>query len=201
VSLLKKIFILIVVLQFCTVLYPLPSSAFKTYHVAIVPLINTANCKDTEVLQLIHTKVSDKFKFPFYEIIPTKVVTEALQENKTMGKVTDIAKMKELSKNLSADIIVVIELVQAQSTTITPSLLSLNDDTYVDTKVLLKCYTYSAGDDKYLSLKASNSGIEPLSVDTNLYSYTEKAIDQLLAKLPYKRVPDDAITNNTNNDL
>jgi phenolic acid decarboxylase len=200
-AVLKRIFILIMLLQFYTVLSPLPSFAFKTYHVAIVPLINTANCKDQEVLQLIHTKVSDKFKFPFYEIIPTEAVTTALQKNTTTEKVTDTAPLKELSKKLSADIIVVVELVQAQSTTITPSIWSLNDDTYVDTNVLLKCYTYSASNDKYLSLKASNSGIEPMTVDTNLYNSVGKAMDQIIAKLPYKRVPNDAITNNTSDSL
>jgi len=197
----KKFFFLILLLQFYTVLFPLPALAFKTNHVAIVPLINTANCKDKEVLQLIHTKVSDKFKFPFYEIIPTEAANTALQENMTREKVTDKTLMKELSKKLSADIIIVVELVQAQSATITPSVWSLNDDTYVDTNVLLKCYTYSASEDKYLSLKASDSGIEPMRIDRTLYNSVEKTMDQIIAKLPYKRVPNDAITETATNNL
>jgi hypothetical protein len=197
----KKIFILVALLQFYTILSPLPALAFKTYHVAIVPLINTANCKDQEVLQLLHTKVSNKFKFPFYEIIPTEAVTAALLKNTATEKVTGKAPMKELSNKLSADIIIAVELVQAQSTTITPSIWSLHDDTYVDTNVLLKCYTYSASDDTYLSLKASNSGIEPMTIDTNLYNAVENVMDQIIAKLPYKRVPNDAITNSTSGVL
>lgn len=196
----KKIFILVALLQFYTIFSPLPALAFKTYHVAIVPVINTANCKDQEVLELLHTKVNNKFKYPFYEIIPPEDVTTALRDT-TAKKIIDKASMKELSNKLSADIVIAVELVQAQSTTITPSLLSMNDDTYVDTKVLLKCYTYSASDDTYLSLKAANSQVEAMRVDTNLYNYVEEAMDEIIAKLPYKRVPNDAISNPSNNHL
>ncbi len=75
----KKIFILIIFLQFYAFLAPLPALAYNTNHVAILPLINTANCKDKEVMQLIETKVKEKFKFPFYEIIPTDSVIAAKQ--------------------------------------------------------------------------------------------------------------------------
>jgi hypothetical protein len=197
----KKIFILVALLQLYTIFSPLPALAFKTYQVAIVPLINTANCKDQEVLELLHTKINNKFKYPFYEIIPTEAVTTALRENTTTKKIIDNASMKELANKLSADIIIAVELVQAQSTTMTPSILSMNDDTYVDTKVLLKCYTYSASDDTYLSLKAANSQVEAMRVDTNLYNYVEEAMDEIIAKLPYKRVPNDAISNTSNNHL
>lgn len=196
----KKIFILVALLQFYTIFSPLPALAFKTYHVAIVPVINTANCKDQEVLELLHTKVNNKFKYPFYEIIPPEDVTTALRDT-TAKKIIDKASMKELSNRLSADIVIAVELVQAQSTTIIPSMLSMNDDTYVDTKVLLKCYTYSASDDTYLSLKAANSQVEAMRVDTNLYNYVEEAMDEIIAKLPYKRVPNDAISNPSNNRL
>ena len=197
-SVFKKIFLFIALLQFYTFISPLPALAFKTYHVALVPIINTANCKDQEVLQLLHTKISDKFKFPFYEIIPAETVNAALQEKKTARNSTDKISMKELSEHLSADIVVAVELVQADSRIITPSLWSLhtNDDTYVDTHVLVKCYTYSASDDNYLSLKASSSGIEAMRIDTDLYHAVEKSIDEIIAKLPFKRVPNDAITNN-----
>lgn len=193
----KKIFILVALLQLYTFFSPLPALAYKTYHVAIVPLINTANCNDKEVLQLIHNKVSDKFKFPFYEIIPTEDVITALPANMVMGKATDKALMKELAKKIPADIIIAVELVQARSQIITPSIWSFhsNDDTYVDTHVLLKCYTYSASDDNYLSLKASESGVESMRIDTTLYNSVAKAMDEMIAKLPYKRVPPDAIAN------
>jgi hypothetical protein len=199
----KKIFILIAFLQFYAFLAPLPALAYNTNHVAILPLINTANCKDKEILQLVETKVKDKFKFPFYEIIPTESVTSTIKKSMTMEKITNQSSMKKLSADLPADIIIAIELVQAQSLLVTPSLWSLysDDDTYLDTKVFIKCYTYNVKNDTYLSLKASSSGLEPIRVDTTLYSSVEKAMDQIIRKLPYKRVPDDALSKNIESSL
>lgn len=199
----KKIFVLIAFLQFYAFLAPPSALAYNTNHVAILPLINTANCKDKEILQLVETKVKDKFKFPFYEIIPTESVTTGIKKSMTMEKITNQSSMKKLSADLPADIIIAIELVQAQSLLVTPSLWSLysDDDTYLDTKVFIKCYTYNVKNDNYLSLKASSSGLEPIRVDTTLYNSVEKAMDQIIRKLPYKRVPDDALSKNTESSL
>lgn len=199
----KKIFILIVFLQFYTFLAPLPALAYNTYHVAILPLINTANCKDKEIIQLIETKVKDKFKFPFYEIIPTASVITAIEQSIHREKITNQSSMKIISADLPADIVIAIELVHAQSLIVTPSLWSLysDDDTYLDTNVFIKCYTYTVKNDSYRSLKASNSGLEPMRIDTTLYNSVEKTMDQMIKKLPYKRVPDDALSKNIESSL
>ncbi len=185
----KKFLILIAFLQLYIVLTPLPAFAYNTYHVAVVPVVNTANCQDEEILKLIQTKVKDKFKFPFYEIIPV--------QKEALTRLKDKASIEQLANDLSADIVIGIELVNAQSAIVTPSFWSFysnNDDTYLDTRVLIKCYTYTVKDDIYLSLKASSSGLEPMRVDTNLYNSVGKAMDEIIGKLPYKRVPDDALT-------
>lgn len=197
----KKICILIALLQFSAVLIPLPAFAFKTYHVAVLPLINSAHCSDQEVLQLVQTKINDKFKYPFYEIIPLAPLSTDMQKN-ISEKTRDKANMIQLADALSADIVIAVELVRAESVIVQhPSIwnFSSNDDTYVDTNVILKCYTYSAADDRYLSFKASTYGVEPMTVDTDLYHSVGKTMDQLTSKLPYKRVPQDAVTSSNNN--
>ncbi|GMB01499.1 hypothetical protein [Pelosinus sp. IPA-1] len=196
--LLKKICILFVLLQFSSLLIPLPAFAFKTYHVAVLPLINSAHCSDQEVLQLVQTKINDKFKYPFYEIIPLSADMQKSISEKTRNK----ANMIQLTDALSADIVIAVELVRTESVIVHPSIWNFssnNDDTYVDTNVLLKCYTYSAADDRYLSFKASTYGVEPMTADTDLYHSVEKTMDQLTSKLPYKRVPQDAVTTSNNN--
>ncbi|MCC5464261.1 hypothetical protein [Pelosinus baikalensis] len=192
----KKFLILIAFLQLYIILNPLSALAYNTYHVAVLPLVNTANCQDEEIVELVQTKVKNKFKFPFYEIIPAESAARAVQKD-TLKKLKDKAAMEKLAKDLSADIVIGVELVQAQAVTVTPSfwgLYSDDDDTYLDTRVLIKCYAYTAKDGTYLSLKASNSGLEPLRVDTSLYNSVGKAMDELIGKLPYKRVPADALT-------
>ncbi|MDF2633161.1 MAG: hypothetical protein K0R78_35 [Pelosinus sp.] len=199
----KKLLLVIIFLQCYAFLAPLPALAYNTYHVAIVPLINTANCKDQEIIQLIETKVKDKFKFPFYEIIPTQSVTTALQKRLLREKITNQSAMKKLSTDLPADIIIAIELVHAESRIVRPFFWSYDsdDETYLDTNVLVKCYTYSAKKDTYLSLKGSSYGLEPMRIDTNLYNSVEEAMDQIIRKLPYKRVPDDVLDKNIESSL
>ncbi|AIF53267.1 hypothetical protein [Pelosinus sp. UFO1] len=197
----KKICILFALLQFSAVLIPLPAFAFKTYHVAVLPLINSAHCSDQEVLQLVQTKINDKFKYPFYEIIPLAPLSTDMQKN-ISEKTRDKANMTQLADALSADIVIAVELVRAESVIVHPSIWNFssnNDDTYVDTNVLLTCYTYSAADDRYLSFKASTYGVEPMTADTDLYHSVEKTMDQLTSKLPYKRVPQGAVTSSNNN--
>ncbi|EIW20233.1 MULTISPECIES: hypothetical protein [Pelosinus] len=192
----KKFLILIAFLQLYIILTPLPALAYNTYHVAVVPLVNTANCQDEEILELIQTKVKNKFKFPFYEIMSVESTAGAVQKD-TLKNLKDKAAMEQLANDLSADIVIGIELVDAQSATVTSSfwgLYSDDDDTYLDTRVLIKCYAYTVKDGTYLSLRASSSGLEPMRVDTNLYNSVGKAMDELIGKLPYKRVPADALT-------
>lgn len=196
----KKICLLFALLQFSALLMPLPALAFKTYHVAVLPVINTANCTDQEVLELIETKISDKFKYPFYEKMPLAPLSVDMQKN-ISEKTRTKTNMIQLADALSADIVVAVELVRAQSVIVQhPSIWNFsNDDTYVDTNILLTCYTYSAADDRYLSFKASTYGVEPMTTDTDLYHAVEKTMDQLTNKLPYKRVPHDAVTSSNNN--
>ena len=198
--LLKKICILFALLQFSVFLMPLPTFAFKTYHVAVLPLINSAHCSDQEVLQLVQTKINDKFKYPFYEKIPLSSLSVDMQKN-ISEKTKTKANMIQLADTLSADIVIAVELVRTDSVVVHPFTWSFSNDdnTYVDTNVLLKCYTYSAVDDRYVSFKASTYGIEPMTADTDLYHAVEKTMDQLTSKLPYKRVPQDAVTTSNNN--
>ncbi len=113
------------------------------------------------------------------------------------------SSMKIISADLPADIVIAIKLVHAQSLMVTPSLWSYysDDDTYLDTNVFIKCYTYTAKNDSYRSLKASNSGLEPMGIDTTLYNSVEKTMDQIIKKLPYKRVPDNALSKNIESSL
>lgn len=197
-----KIFIILLLLQLYSLAAPLPALCFQTYKVAIIPLINTAECKDNETLQLINSTTAGKFKYPFYEIIATETVTTALKGNTASKNVTTKATMKELSASLPADIIIAIDLVRAKSLLATTSLWDFHsrDNTYVDTDVVIQCYTYSAADDNYLAVKVSESGIEPMTIDTSVYKSVERLMDQITSKLPYKRVPPNAITG-TNNSM
>ena len=198
-----KIYLFLILLQLYALLVPIPALAYKTYAVAIIPIVNTAQLKDTEVLHLINTKTRNKFKFPFYEIIPSETVTAAIKETTTDNEpITTKDTMKKLSTNLSADIIIAVELVKGKSTIIEPSPWSFyyyDRDTYVDTDVRIRCYTYSTVNDNYLSLEASESGKERLSVDTSVYRSAERLMNQLTSKLPYERVPKDAFLKENNN--
>lgn len=182
----KKLFLLLTVLCFAAAL---PAFAIEPFNVAVLPPINTANFNDPDDVQIIQNTIKQPFKYPYYLLIPADTVQNTARAYLAENKSTRLATEKSLAamaNKLSADIVVVVELSKVRQ----DRLSSLRfDDTYVESDVALTCYAYSAISKKYDVLKVRKWETEPESIDTNLSVILKNLTEELLVKLPYKRIP------------
>lgn len=183
----KKLLFLLLVL--CVSLTALPAAAITPLKVAVLPVINTANYKYIDDVQIIDKMIKKPFKYPYYTLIPLPVVEKAGQEyfvqNKGL-KLSDEKAMMELADRLAADIVVTVELSKFRMDRTTSFWL---DDTYVESDIELKCYAYSALSKKYDVIKVKKCDRESESVNTNANVVFTELTEEILTKLPYKRIP------------
>ena len=180
-----KLFLLLLVL--CTA--PLSTFAIEPITVAVLPPINTDHLRYLDDNQVIQNTIKKPFKYPYYSLLPADTVQTAttayLSEHKT-SRLTDEKSMAELATNLSADLVVVVELSQVRQDRVHTF---WSDETYIDSDIVLKCYAYSALLNRYDVIKAVKYERESESVNTNLDVIFKDLTEQLLVKLPYKRIP------------
>lgn len=179
--------LLLLLLVFCTV--PLPACAINPINVAVLPPINTANYRYLDDIQVIQSTITKPFKYPYYSLLPADTVQKAaktyLAEHKT-SRLTDEKVMAELATNLSADLVVVVELSQVRQDRVHTFWF---DETYVESDIVLKCYAYSSLLDRFDMIKAVKYDSESESIDTNIDIIFKDLTEQMLVKLPYKRIP------------
>ena len=179
--------------------FALPNSvfAFPKYKVALLPIINTANLKTTEVSDLITYKIHRKLRFPFYEFIPNSEVNRLLQTVSTQNQLIspDQKTLSFLSQTLSADIVIAVEVVRARADQqYTFSSWDENDQTIETINVLLKYYAYSAKDNQYYFIKAAKYTSEQLNFNSGLLYAVQTVTDELLQKSPFKTIPESVLT-------
>ena len=172
----------------------LPNSvfAFPQYKVALLPTLNTANLNTTEVSKLIEYKIHRKLRFPFYEFIPATESATALKMVTTKHNlpIVDQGSLTLMSESLSADIVLIAEVIRAQSHLQNSfSLWHVSDDTIETIDVQLKLYAYSAKDDKYYIVKAQKYSSAPATANHTLQSTVDEAMDELLKQLPFETIP------------
>ncbi len=173
----------------CLTAAAVPAYAITPLKVAVLPVMNTAKYRYPEDLGVIQNTLIKPFKYPYYTLLPLAAVDDTvkqfLQANKGR-KCSDQQVMAELAAKLSADLVVVAELSQLRL----DRMYSYNyDDTYIRSDVALTAYAYSALTQKYDRIKVTKAEIEDESVDTNAPAILQDLTEQILVKLPYKRIP------------
>lgn len=185
-SLHKMLFTLLIL---CVSTINLPVQAMTPLEVAILPIINTANYKYMDDIQIIESKIREPFKYPFYSLKPSNTIIEAdkafLANNKAV-RLADEQQMAALAEKLSADIVIAVELSQADFREFTDF---WHEENYIESGIVLKCYAYSAIDKKVHVIKVTRFATETYSVDTNANVFFKELTEQILDKLPYKRIP------------
>lgn len=182
----KVLFLFLIICALSTIV---PVQAMTPLNVAVLPPINTANYKYMEDVQVIQDKIKEPFKYPYYSLISSESAATAtrliLADHKSI-RLSDEQVMADLAKKLSADIVVVVELSQV-------NLREFSDfwqeETFVESGIVLKCYAYSSVDRKYHVLKVTRFETELCSVNTNAAVFFKELTEQILVKLPYKRIP------------
>jgi len=181
--------VLFLVLSLCTLGITVPVQAMTPLKVAVLPAINTANYKYMEDVQIIQDELKYPFKYPYYSLISTELVATGTQSflsaNKTI-RLSDKQAMAELAEKLSADIVIAVELSQVKLVEFSDF---WQDEYYVESGIVLKCYAYSSVDREYHVIKVTRFETEPYSVNTNAAIFFKDLTGQILEKLPYKRIP------------
>lgn len=188
IKLIKKLLCLLLVL--CASQIALPAAAITPLNVAVLPVINTANYRYAEDVQVIQNTIKKPFKYPYYTLMPSATVEKAYKELLVQNKgvrLSDEKAMAELANTLSADIVVAVELSKFRMDRITS--FWLDRDTYVESDIVLKCYAYSAQSKKYDVIKAVKADREYESVNSNADVAFKDLTEEILVKLPYKRIP------------
>ena len=184
-SLFAKVLLLLLVLFTTT-----PAFAIEPIQTLILPLVDTAGLSDAATTQIIHDTLKQPFKYPYYSLQPATAGQQAakayIPANKT-ARLTDEQSLSKIAKDLSADLVIVVEL---QKFRLNRSFSFWQyDETYVDSDIVLKCYAYSALSKRYDSFEAVKYDHEPESIYTNTSVIFKDLTQQLLTKLPYKRIP------------
>ncbi|HWR44147.1 hypothetical protein [Sporomusa sp.] len=186
-NLLKKVLLLLLI--FCVSNITLPAYAITPLNVAILQPINTAKYKYVDDVQIIQDTIKKPFKYPYYTLIPSDTVEKTTQtflvDNRFL-KLSDEKAMSDLANKLSADIVVVVELSKVRMNRIYSPWL---DDTYIESDIVLKCYAYSTLSKKHEVIRVVKAEREAESVNTNANVIFEELTEQILVKLPYKRIP------------
>lgn len=167
----------------------LPVSAIQPLQTAVLPVVNTANYRYPDEVQIIQTTLKTPFKYPYYSLIPADTVQKAVSTYLTQhpsSRLTEEKSLAQIANTLSADLVVVVELSNARLDTLTTF---WDEETYVQSDIVLKGYAYSSLLKKYDIIKVVKYEREPMSVDTNTYVMFKDLTEQILAKLPYKRIP------------
>jgi hypothetical protein len=180
-----KVLLLLLVLFTVT-----PAFAIEPIQTIILPLVDTAGLDDAAARQIIQDTLKQPFKYPYYTLLPFAAGQQAAQAyvaaNKT-ARLTDAQSLAQIAKDLSADLVIVVEVPRFR---LSRSFSFWQDDeTYVDSDIVLKCYAYSALSKRYDSFEAVKYDHEPESIYTNTSFICKDLTQQLLTKLPYKRIP------------
>ena len=190
-----KFYLTTIILFLLILVSPTSASAFPTYKVALLPIMNIENIRATEIPDLIEYKLHRKLRFPFYEFIPDAEIARALQTLPTKSGyiIPNKDNLSLFAQTLSADIVLVVEINKARIRQ-ENSFSFWDDETIETTDVLLKCYAYSSADNQYYLLKAASFDSAALSANSGLLRATTPVIDELLKKLPFSTIPSSVST-------
>lgn|GEM_PF-1497678 len=185
-SLQKVVFVFLLL---CVLTGGLTAQAMTPLKVAVLPVIKSANYKYIDDIQIIEHKIREPFKYPFYSVIPLKAVDEAdkasLADNKVVRQAEE-QTMAAIAEKLAADIVIAVELSQADLREFTDF---WHEENYIESAIVLKCYAYSAVDKKAHVIKATRFTTDTNTINTTAAVFFQELIEEILAKVPYKRIP------------
>lgn len=158
---------------------PETCSAFTTRRVVLIGPIDTARYQSEELNKLVSERWKRVFRYPFYEVVA---------QIQNPGKLPDKLLLARLAQEQSADLIVSAEFARLRSYTYSRGLW--DDETWQETELRLVATTYLRSNDQYQVFSVSRSQNEPISVDTGPLRLMDDAMDEVLSRIPFKRIPE-----------
>lgn len=112
-----KLHLILITLFLFILALPNSVSAFPKYRVAILPIIKVEDSKNIELSSLIQYKIHRKLRFPFYQFISDSEVNSAIKtlSNQNGYMIPNQINLSVVSQTLSADIVLVAEIVRARA--------------------------------------------------------------------------------------
>lgn len=154
--------------------------AFETRQVVLVGPLDTARYHSSSVNTIITDHWKRVFRYPFYEVSAEIPVIKTPADNILLEKIAD---------EHDADIVVVTEIVRLYDFTYTRYGRGFfDDDTWQEIQLLLTAKTYARADGHH-AISVRRWQVEPLSVNSHAEPVVADAMEEILAKVPYKRVP------------
>lgn len=160
-------------------LAPALCSAFETRRVVLVGPVDTAEYQSKGLSQLVNKRWRQVFRYPFYEVVA---------ELSNSASKPDKAMLVRLAGQHQADIVVSAEFARLYSRIYTRGFW--DDETWQETYLQLVIHTYQVKGDKAEKFSVVRSQEEPLTAYNGAYELMEDAMDEVLRKIPFKRVPE-----------
>jgi hypothetical protein len=168
------------VLFVCQSFLPTQSFAFETRRVVLVGPVDTARFHSQEISKIIEDSWKRVFRYPFYEVTA---------EVHSIEKPVDKAAFEKLIRDHHADIVVATEIVRLHDITYNRGFW--DDETWQDIDLLLTVKTYARANEQVQVFSVSRWQSEPLSINSGAAPLVSDAMDEVLARTPFKRVPQD----------
>lgn len=160
-------------------LLPPAALAFETRRVVLVGPVDTAGYKSEAVDALISGAWKRVFRYPFYEVVAELRGVPAAGE----------ADLAELARASEAEIIAAAEIVRLDDHTYQRGLWD-DSETWQDIRLELSIKTYDASAKAYQAFRVKRQQSQPLSVNSGPEPLIADAMDEVLARIAFKRVPE-----------
>ena len=157
---------------------PVQCFAFETRRVVLVGPVDTARYRSKEINKIIQDSWKRVFRYPFYE-----VTAEISSMDKPMNK----AAFEKLIRDQGADIVVATEIVRLRDITYNRGFW--DDETWQEIDLLLAVKTYVRANEQYQAFSVKRWQSEPLSVNSSAAPLISDAMEEVLLKASFKRVP------------
>lgn len=177
----KKKYLMLAVFALCLLqsLTPLRCFAFETRRVVLVGPVDTANYQSEEINKLVNERWKRVFRYPFYEVVA---------ETQKPGAKPDKTLLMNLAQQHQADIVVSAEFARLHSRIYTRGFW--DDETWQETYLRLVIHTYQVDGQQLKTFSVSRSQEEPVTAYNGAYQLMDDAMDEVLQKIPFRRVPE-----------
>lgn len=154
--------------------------AFEVRKVILVGPLDSAQYQSEQINSLILDNWKQVFRYPYYEVIA---------EIRNSSKPLDQVLLQQLAKERQADIVVSTEIARLHSYTYSRGFWE--SETWQETELQLNIQTFNAANGQAQSFTVRRRQDEPLSVNTGVLPLMKDALEEVLRRVPYTRIPSD----------
>ena len=158
---------------------PVQCIAFETRRVVLVSPADMAHDQSSEINRIIIDSLKRVFRYQFYE-----VAAQVPAPSQLAG--AELAK--RLAHEHNADIVILTEIIRLRD--VTYSRCFWDDETWQETDLQLKVSTFTKANGQSNRFIVKRYQHVPLSVNSGVEQLVSDTMEEVLLKIPFKRVPE-----------